>query len=128
MGEYYKGMEEKMKKVMVIDDDTEFTTRLAQKLKDVRLEPVVMLSGKEALDYLEVHNDIDFIILDFIMPNMDGYTFSHVLTHDLRKNIPTVVLTNFPETEKGEEGLEVYVKNETDLDVFVQKIKQRLSF
>lgn len=117
-----------MKKVMVIDDDTEFTTKLAQKLKDVRLVPVVMLSGAEALDYLGKYNDISFIILDFIMPNMDGYTFSHVLTHDLRKSIPTVILTNFPESETGEGSLEVYVKSETDLDQFVQKIKQRLSF
>ncbi len=120
------GVENTQKKVLVIDDDLSFADVLAAKINNAGMKAVVMATGKEALDYLAI-NTADFIIVDFIMPEMDGYTFSHVLEHDLRKSIPTVVLTNFPEQKHAPQDLEVYVKTEVNLDEFVEKIKKRLS-
>lgn len=111
--------------VLIIDDDTEFDNNLAQKLKDSGLLPVVTVGGKEALDYLS-NNKVDFIVLDFVMPEMDGDEFYHKLRHDLRLNIPTVVLTNFANI-KPTEKLDVFVKTETDLDDFVNRIKESLN-
>jgi len=118
-------MEPQVKKVLIIDDDLNFADVLAAKVNSAGMKAVVMATGKEALDYLTTHT-ADFIIVDFIMPEMDGYTFSHVLEHDLRKSIPTVILTNFPEQKHAPQDLEVYVKTEVNLDEFVSKIKQRL--
>ena len=111
-------------RILVVDDDAEFTNRLAEKIKSAGLIPIVMVSGKEALDYL-VTNNVDFIILDFIMPGMDGYTFYHILKHDMRKDIPAIVLTNLS-GGKDTEDLEVFIKTETDLDDLVGRIKTRV--
>lgn len=118
-------MEGMQKKVLIIDDDLNFADVLAAKINNEGMKAIVMATGKEALDYLTT-NGADFIIVDFIMPEMDGYTFSHVLEHDLRKSIPTVILTNFPEQKHAPQDLEVYVKTDVNLDEFVKKIKERI--
>ena len=112
------------KKILIVDDDSEFSGRLAAAVTAAGLTPIVMVTGREALDYL-VTNTVDFIILDFIMPGMDGYTFYHILRHDMRKDIPAIVLTNLS-GGKDTEDLEVFIKTETDLPELVSKIKNRV--
>lgn len=116
---------EKEKVVLVIDDDLNFADMFAVKLKKAGLRSIVMASGQEALDYL-LKNDADFIVVDFIMPEMDGYTFYHVLTKDMKKIIPAIILTSMYGT-KEEEGLEVFVKTETNIDDLVGRIKSKLT-
>lgn len=112
------------KKVLIVDDDTEFTNQFAEKMRAAGLDPVVALTGKEALDYLTAH-PVAFIVLDFVMPEMDGYTFYHIMKHDMRKNIPTIVLTNMPGTQEADE-LEVFIKSQTNLDELAGKIRDRI--
>lgn len=112
------------KTVLLVDDDIEFTSQLSAKFETVGFHVHIAVTGAEALEYVE-NNQVDFIILDFIMPGMDGLEFYHTLTHDMRKNIPTIILTNFSGNEE-KENLEVYVKSETDLDALVSKIKDRV--
>ncbi len=112
------------KKILIVDDDSEFTNRLSELVRAAGLTPVVMVTGKEALDYLAT-NTVDFIILDFIMPGMDGYTFYHILKHDMRKDIPAIVLTNLS-GGKDTEDLEVFIKTETNLNELISKIKNRV--
>lgn len=111
------------KTVLVVDDDKEFVTKLVGKIIDAGLHGVGMYTGQEALDYIEKY-EVDLIVLDFIMPEMDGYTFYHVMTHDMRKNIPTIILTSMVQTSKETEGLETFVKNQTNIDELVEKIKK----
>lgn len=118
------GMDQSGKKILIVDDDTQFDQNLANKIKAAGMTPVIVVTGKEALDYIS-NNQVDFIILDFVMPEMDGDEFYRKLVHDLRKNIPTVILTNFA-TIKPTENLDVYIKTQTDLDDFIQKIRQRM--
>lgn len=113
------------KTVLLIDDDTEFTGALSSKFEAAGFAVHVAISGKEALSYIENH-DVSFIVLDFVMPEMDGLEFYHTLKHDMRKSIPTIILTNFSGNQNTED-LEVYVKSETDMDQLVGKIKDRVS-
>lgn len=113
------------KKVLIVDDDVEFVQQLTAKFETQGMGVVTALSGKEALDYVR-DNNVDFIVLDFIMPEMDGYTFYHIMTHDMRKTIPTIILTNLSGENKVD-GLEVFVKNDTDLDTLVTKVKDHIN-
>lgn len=112
------------KTVLLIDDDIEFTSKLSPRFEAAGFTVHVAITGKEALDYIENY-DVAFIVLDFVMPEMDGLQFYHTLKHDMRKNIPTIILTNFSGNQETED-LEVYVKSETDLDSLVSKIKDRV--
>lgn len=118
-------MDEK-KLLLIVDDDKEFTNKLGEKALKLGFNVQVASSGKEALDYIAA-NRVDFIVLDFVMPEMDGSTFYHVLTHDMRKDIPTVVLTTLSRIENSVEGLQVFEKSETDLDEFLTMIKNKFA-
>ena len=116
--------EDTNKKILIVDDDVEFTNRFSERVEASGLHAVVAVTGKEALDYLTEH-EVSFIVLDFVMPEMDGYTFYHILKHDMRKNIPTVILTNMAGTQDADD-LEVFIKSETNLDELIGKIKSRV--
>lgn len=113
------------KTVLIIDDDTEFAKDFAGKISATGLHAAVAITPKEALEYIKDHA-VDFIVLDFVMPEMDGATVHNLISHDMRKNIPTIILTNFPNAKNLPDDLEVYVKIETNLDNLAQAIKTRL--
>lgn len=115
-------MEEK-KLLLIVDDDKAFADQLSDKAQKVGFDVHVAASGKEALDYVAAH-EVHFIILDFIMPEMDGYTFYHILTHDMKKEIPAVILTALSRLEDSKDGPQVFEKSETDLDELMAKVKE----
>ncbi len=117
-------MEEK-KLLLIVDDDKAFADQLSDKAQKVGFNVHVAASGKEALDYIAEHR-VDFIILDFIMPEMDGYTFYHILTHDMKKQIPAVVLTALSRLDDNKEGPRIFEKSETDLDELMNQIRDSL--
>ena len=60
-------------KVLIVDDEPENLLILADMLNDVNIELFVASNGEEALRILQMQ-DFDLVLLDIIMPNMDGYT------------------------------------------------------
>ena len=78
-------------KILVVDDDKEIVELLSIYLKNEGYEPIAAYSGKEALTKLSTNPEIALMILDIMMPKLDGY---HVL-QELRKesNIPVLILS-----------------------------------
>lgn len=120
-------MEEKTdKRILIVDDDTEFVKEFSHKIEAQGLRVHSAITPKEALDYI-AQNEVDFLILDFVMPEMDGYSVHHIINRDMRKNIPTIILTNFPNAKNMPQDLEILVKSETNLETLIEKIKAKLS-
>ena len=67
--------EEKKEKVLIVDDDKFLLSMYAVKFKNHDFEVETALSGAEALSKLQNDKAPDIIILDLIMPGMDGYEF-----------------------------------------------------
>ena len=61
------------KKVLIIDDDARNIFALTATLKTKSFECLSCLSAPEALEVLKKQNDIDVILIDMMMPEMDGY-------------------------------------------------------
>lgn len=61
------------KKVLIIDDDSRNIFALTATLKARLFNCVSCLSAAEAFAILKSHNDIDVILIDMMMPEMDGY-------------------------------------------------------
>jgi PleD family two-component response regulator len=83
------------KKILLIDDDEIHLMTAELYLKNEH-EIYKMKSGNEALEYL-TNNEIipDLILLDIIMPNMDGWeTFKKIKAIDKLKNVPIVFITS----------------------------------
>ena len=63
----------KGKKVLIVDDDIRNTFALAQILEEKEIDVVEAENGLDALDRLRENKDIDLVLMDIMMPEMDGY-------------------------------------------------------
>ena len=90
------------KKILVVDDDEIQLTTAELFLKN-EYEVFKMNSGSDALEYLNSNKFVpNLIMLDIIMPNMDGWqVFNKIRAINFLENVPIVFLTSIEEeTEK----------------------------
>lgn len=81
-----------MKKILIADDNKQITTILSGYAKKEGFEPVIALDGVEALDkYLQYENEIAVVLLDVMMPEIDGFE----VCRRLRKEsmVPIIMIT-----------------------------------
>jgi CheY-like chemotaxis protein len=79
--------------VMIVDDDPEARRRVRQLLERDNWRLIEAANGREALLLLEEHKP-QLILLDLLMPVMDGFEFSlEISRHSVWSKIPMVVLT-----------------------------------
>jgi len=83
----------KDKKILIVDDNElnlKVTSRL---LEPYEVTSTLLLSGIECIELIQEQNDFDLILLDQMMPNMDGLETLNKLKQIKDFNIPVVVLT-----------------------------------
>jgi CheY-like chemotaxis protein len=93
------------RKVLVVDD-----SKLMHKMYEVMLRQhslVYALDGREALDRLSEHPDIDLVLLDVNMPNMNGLEFLAQLRADRAwADLPVIIISTVGRDEDAARGLE----------------------
>jgi two-component system chemotaxis response regulator CheY len=91
--------------VLVVDD-----SKLMHKMYEVMLRqyPLVYASdGRQALDRLQDHADIDLVLLDINMPNMNGLEFLAELRSDAaRADLPVIIISTEGREEDTARGIE----------------------
>ncbi len=91
-------------KVLIVDDDF-INRKLLQTLlkKNPTVSDMVEAeNGADALDKLKKNQDIDIILLDIMMPIVDGVEFLKIFRSDMKNShIPVIVLST-DDTRKGE--------------------------
>ena len=95
------------KKILVVDDAPENISVLMEILKfDFRVVPA--LNGEKALSVAQKDNPPDIILLDVMMPGMDGYEVCKKLKADGKtKNIPVIFITSKAEIDDIVKGFEL---------------------
>lgn len=95
-----------MIKILVVEDDKHVRKLMNAVLKREGYDVVTAENGREALEVLEVQH-IDLIILDIMMPEMDGYEFAEELK-EADNRIPILMATakQLPEDKKKGSGSE----------------------
>src|SRR5262245_16483221 len=83
--------------VLIVEDDADLRDMMAQLLALEGFQTMAVSNGREALDYLRnLHNGDapDLILLDLMMPEMDGWEFRrHQQADPKLADVPVVVLT-----------------------------------
>ncbi|MEE8075637.1 MAG: response regulator [Candidatus Binatia bacterium] len=89
------------RKILLIDDDVQFTDLLKNYLnKTGKYEVRVQNNGSRGLDSAKAFKP-DLIVLDFVMPDMDGSEVAELILDDEDvKNIPLVFLTSIVADEE----------------------------
>jgi len=82
------------KKILLVDDDMRNLFALSKILKERDMEIIKAENGKNALEMLELHPDIDLVLMDIMMPEMDGYeAMKQIRSHTRFKELPVIALT-----------------------------------
>ena len=94
-------------RVLMVDDEVDFLEVMKERIESWGYDLTAASSGKDALEIVK-KNDADIIILDFLMPQMDGVVTLKEI-RKINKNIPVVMFTAHPDKNfiKGAEELNV---------------------
>ena len=88
-------MAEKALKILLIDDDKFLLDMYSLKFKKSGLEIDISSNSQMALDKMREGNEFDIILLDIIMPGMDGLELLKIVRDEsLAKNSTIIMLTN----------------------------------
>lgn len=118
-----------MKKVLIVEDDSPMARALTLKLGDAGLDSVSAGNGHEALEVLEKET-VDLILLDILMPKMNGLKFLEELAkRDI--TIPVIVTSNLSHEDDIKEAkrlgaVEYFVKADVSLNKIVEKTQEIL--
>ncbi|MEJ8755956.1 response regulator [Pontibacter sp. H259] len=109
------------KKVLIADDDVRNIYSLSSLLELHGMEVVVAYDGKEALQKLEAEKGIDMVLMDVMMPEMDGIEATKRIRANARfKQLPIIALTAKAMKEDKEKCLEAgasdYIPKPVDTD------------
>jgi HAMP domain-containing protein/signal transduction histidine kinase/CheY-like chemotaxis protein len=82
------------KKILIVDDDVRNLFALTTALERFNLHVLTAESGKEAIDILDNTNDIDIVLMDIMMPEMDGYeTMKNIRKGNKHKDLTIIAVT-----------------------------------
>ena len=121
------------KRILVVEDESFLSKVLSERLEDEGFGQVdVAGNGEEALQKVQDHNP-DIILLDMILPKMNGFEVLEHLKKDTKyKKIPVMVLSNLGQDQDVEQAkalgaVDYLVKSNFSLQKVVQKITDILS-
>lgn len=79
--------------ILIVDDDPNTLFTLAEIVQEANCNPIIAHNGKECLELLEL-NTPDLILLDIIMPEMDGFkTIKQIKQNNKWSDIPVIAVT-----------------------------------
>ena len=118
----------KNKTVLVTDDDVRNIFALTKALEQYDVRVVAALDGKEALQRLDENPDVDVVLLDMMMPQLDGYETARRIREDSRwKNLPIIAVTAkamIGDREKCiEAGASDYITKPVDVDQLISLLR-----
>ncbi len=118
-----------MKKILIVEDDSDFQDIYQLYLQGESFQVLTALNGKEALALLEKETP-DLIILDLIMPVMDGEEFYACLrAQEKWRRIPVIIASvneKIPQCMTDLGGIAGSLKKPFEIDTLIEKIRANL--
>lgn len=116
------------KKVLIVDDDVRNIYSLTKALEVFKMNVITAFDGKEAIKILSEHPDTDVVLLDMMMPNMDGYeTAEKIRSNPKFLNLPVIAVTAKAMTGDREKcikaGASDYITKPVDIDQLLSLLR-----
>jgi CheY-like chemotaxis protein/signal transduction histidine kinase/HAMP domain-containing protein len=116
------------KRVLIVDDDVRNIFSLTSVLEDHGMNVRFSENGRDAIETLEADPDVDVILMDVMMPEMDGYETMRRIREDQRfKSLPIIALT--AKAMKGDRekciaaGASDYIMKPVDTDQLISLLR-----
>jgi CheY-like chemotaxis protein len=81
------------KNILLADDDPMNIFALTAALEDFGVNITTVTTGTEAVDAVMNNNDFDIVLMDIMMPEMDGYEAMRIIRSKGFNNLPIIALT-----------------------------------
>ncbi|RYG31947.1 MAG: response regulator, partial [Chitinophagaceae bacterium] len=116
------------KTVLVVDDDVRNIYSLTKALEAQKMKILSAIDGNEALDMLAKNPSINVVLLDMMMPNLDGYeTATRIREDKSLKNLPVIAVTAKAMTGDREKcinaGASDYITKPVDTDQLLSLLR-----
>jgi DNA-binding response OmpR family regulator len=113
-------------RIMVVDDDPDTVTILARYLQREGFATIEALSGLQCLRLINEHH-VDVILLDLMMPEMDGFEVVRALkSNPATAEIPIIMVTARDDIESRSEGMRVGISDFLAKPVFRKQLANRI--
>lgn len=118
-----------MKKILIVDDDVDISTLVADALEDEGFETIVKNNAFDAFSYIESNSDdISLLLLDVMMPEMSGLEICRKVRNDV--SFPIIIISAKGKTVDTVLGLEVgaddYIAKPFVVEELVARVKAHL--
>ena len=119
------------KKILIVEDELALSQMLGDKFTAEGFDVQIAGDGQEGLDKALSWTP-DLILLDIVMPRMDGMTMLHKLrAAPAGKKMAVILLTNLSDTEDVYDAMancvyDFLVKSHWDIDELVQEVQAKL--
>ncbi len=112
-------------RILIVDDNTEFVEELRRGFDSELYDVIVAYNGK---DGLEKSNEVDCVLLDLVMPIMDGFAFLEKFDKKSAKVIAVSALSQDVFIAKAMElGCDYYLLKPTPVESIVKKVEEALN-
>lgn len=115
------------KRILVVEDDNSIRELLVELLQSEGYEVAAAVNGLEGIKYLQANGNPDLILIDLMMPIMDGYTFrSEQMKNAEWSKVPVVVMSaeaNAKEKMKNF-GITAFLSKPVELDTILKTVEK----
>ena len=121
-------IESNTKRILVVDDESDLVVMISKALRYKGYEVITANDGQEGLDKAKTQKP-DLIILDLMLPRINGYKVCGLLKKDTRyAKIPIILFTaraNAEDIELGKKiGADAYITKPYERDALLSKIEE----
>ncbi len=119
------------KKILVVDDEADLVETIRFPLEMEGFNVLVSYNGEDALNQARKESP-DLILLDLMLPKLDGYKVCRLLKFDERYKHITILMLTAKTQEKDkllgkETGADEYITKPFDIDELMKKVKAYLN-
>ncbi len=116
-----------VKIILVVEDDTSIRELLMELLESEGYRVASAVNGLEGIRYLQGNDSPDLILIDLMMPVMDGYAFrTEQLKHAAWSKIPTVVMSAEANAKEKMKSFQVsaFLSKPVDLETILKTVSR----
>lgn len=118
--------QEKKQSILIVEDEVSLRNALRDKFLREGFHVLEARDGEEGLE-VALREHPDLILLDIVMPKMDGMTMLGKIRADAwGKNVKVIVLTNLSDVGIAYDTYDYLVKSDWKIDDVVARVRQRL--
>lgn len=122
---------DKKKNILIVEDESLNGKLLINYLKELNHKLISVDSGEKALDYIKEHR-VDLVLLDIILPNMNGYEVCQIINNNINKDIPVIFISSLYKSKFIAKGFKVggvdYITKPFKKEVIKARVENHLEF